>query len=281
MRQPPGYSDNFVDGGSGVLPQHVDDIADPGSCARNPGPRRFPDGFYSSAGITRIDPARHRFALDSVPTRNLARRFLLLIGAACDRIETGGGQLERERQIGVLVSTPDRRILLRPDFLNKAFGQKLADCPFHRTEPRAGRGRQILIFALRGSAEQRELRIGEFNGHVRPFAFRTGPANPAPSLTQAPDRNGLRGWVSRAALSAARACTHMLTLEPKASPFSRKGRPSSGLEALETTNLGVRSSKLFGRARVPRGDMDTFVICDSNLGGRRRGTADESRREGR
>ena len=130
MRQPPGYGDNFVDGGSGVLPQHFDDVADLGSCASNPGPRRFPDGFYSSAGITGIDPARHRFALDGVPTRRLSRRFLLLIGAACDRFETGGGQLERERQIGVLVSTPDRRILPRLDFLNKAFGQKLAGCPF-------------------------------------------------------------------------------------------------------------------------------------------------------
>ena len=129
MRQPPGYGDNFVDGGSGVLPQHFDDVADLGSCARN----RFPDGFYSSAGITRIDPARHRFALDGVPTRRLSRRFLLLIGAASDRFETGGGQLEPERQIGLLVSTPDRRILPRPDFLNKAFGQKLAGCPFHWT----------------------------------------------------------------------------------------------------------------------------------------------------
>jgi hypothetical protein len=86
------------------------------------------------------------------------------------------------------------------------------------------------IFALRGSAEQRELRIGELNGHARPFAFRTGPANPAPSLTQAPDRNDLRGWVSRGALSAAPARTHMLTLEPKASLFSSTSQPNISAE---------------------------------------------------
>src|SRR5271166_6588742 len=56
-----------------------------------------------------------------------------------------------------------------------------------------------MIVALRRGAEQHKLHIGEFVGHVRPFALQRGPVNPAPSLTQAPDRNDLRGWVSRGA----------------------------------------------------------------------------------
>ena len=56
-----------------------------------------------------------------------------------------------------------------------------------------------MIFALRRGAQQHELRIVELGGHVRPFAFMTRPANPAPSLTQALDRYDLRGRVSRRA----------------------------------------------------------------------------------
>ena len=83
--------------------------------------------------------------------------------------------------------------------------------------------RQAMIVALRRGAEQHELRIGEFVGHVRPFALQRGPANPAPSLTQAPDRNDLRGWVSRGASapSGVRIHAHF----PTQSQFFRAAQP--------------------------------------------------------
>jgi hypothetical protein len=54
-----------------------------------------------------------------------------------------------------------------------------------------------VVYSLRRGAEQHELvsLMDMFN----PLRLRAGPAHPAPSLTRAPDRIDVRGWVSRGA----------------------------------------------------------------------------------
>src|SRR5271166_3860190 len=92
--------------------------------------------------------------------------------------EKTAGQLERERLFGLFVAAPHGRVLPRPDFLHKAGFYKLGGRLPGRTALHARRKRQAMIVALPRGAEQHKLHIGEFVGHVRPFALQRGPANP-------------------------------------------------------------------------------------------------------
>ena len=108
----------------------------------------------------------------------------------------------------LLVAPPNRRSRLRPCLLHELCFEKLGYFPLGLAEPRTCRRNQAMIIALRRSARQHKLRVVEFDGHVRPFAFRA-PANPGPSLTRAPDRSDCRGeGLFRSASAHADVHTH-------------------------------------------------------------------------
>jgi hypothetical protein len=109
-----------------------------------------------------------------------------------NRLYACRGQLERISVPCLLVAPSNRRSRLRPDLLHERCFDKLGYGPMGLASLWTCRRDQATIVALRCAAEQHELRVAEFDGPVRPFAFRV-PANPGPSLTRAPDRSDCRG----------------------------------------------------------------------------------------
>ena len=109
-----------------------------------------------------------------------------------NRLYACRGQLERISVPCLLVAPPNRRSRLRPDLLHDPSFEKLDYRLLGLGALRTCRRDQAMIVALRCAAEQHELRVVEFDGHVRPFAFQV-PANPDPSPTRAPDHSDHRG----------------------------------------------------------------------------------------
>src|ERR1700689_5064752 len=125
-----------------------------------------------------------------------------------NRLYACRGQLEGISAPFLLVAPPNRRSGLRPYLLHELCFEKLGCGPLGLASLWTSRRDQAMILALRCAAEQHELRVVEFDGHVRPFAFRV-PANPGPSLTRAPDRSDCRGeGFVRSASSHADVHTH-------------------------------------------------------------------------
>ncbi len=83
-----------------------------------------------------------------------------------DRLRAGCGQLERISLPGLVVAPPDRRSRLRPYLLHKPGFEKLGDGPLGLAALWTCRRNQAMIIALRRSAEQRKLRVVEYDGHV-------------------------------------------------------------------------------------------------------------------
>jgi hypothetical protein len=134
-----------------------------------------------------------------------------------NRLYACRGQLEGISVPFLLVAPPNRRSRLRPYLLHELCFEKLGCGPLGLASLWTSRRDQAMIVALRCAAEQHQLRVVEFDGHVRPFAFRV-PANPGPSLTRAPDRSDCRGEGFVRSAHRMRTSTHMLLFRPKSSP---------------------------------------------------------------
>ncbi len=130
-----------------------------------------------------------------------------------NRLYACRGQLERKSVPCLLVAPPNRRSPLSPYLLHDPGFKKLDYCLLGLAELRTCRRNQAMIIALRRSAQQHKLRVVEFDGHVRPFAFRA-PANPGPSPTRAPDHSDHRGeGLFRSASAHADVHTHVFPTE--------------------------------------------------------------------
>src|SRR5271166_1365092 len=93
-----------------------------------------------------------------------------------------------------LVAPPDWVFGLRLDLFHETRGDQLLCDPLRRAALQRRRGNEAAVLALGCSAQDDELRIGEFDGHGRTLrVFDWGRADPGPSLTRAPDRRDRRG----------------------------------------------------------------------------------------
>jgi len=127
--------------------------------------------------------------------RLTSRAALAIICKSRERLHPGSGQLESECGFAVLVTTPDGRFATGADLARQSGRHQGVGRLPRRRESAAFRKGEKMIAALRRRAEQSPLRFVELDGHLRTPALRPGPANPAPSLTRAPDRRGLGAGV--------------------------------------------------------------------------------------
>ncbi len=154
---------------------------------------RIADPFSSRARWA-LRPLRPIF---DFATRLSFRAALAIIRDSCDCLRSGGGQFESECALAVFVMTPDGRFAAGADLARQSGRHQGVRRLPRRRQPTAVGKDEKLIAALRRRAEQSTLRFVKFDGHFRTPALRTGPANPAPSLTRAPDRHGLGAGVVR------------------------------------------------------------------------------------
>src|SRR5208337_3051679 len=102
---------------------------------------------------------------------------------------------ESECALAVFVTTPHGRFAAGTDLTRQSGRHQGVRRLPRRRQPAVFGKDEKLIAPLRRRAKQSTLRFVEFDRHFRTPALRTGPANPAPSLTRAPDRRGLGAGV--------------------------------------------------------------------------------------